>query len=366
MRVVAGLVAVGLAGLALAGSAGARTADDVPIVGATAVEEAVIRATLAPLGDHVAIEQLTLAPTRVLVASCGTVSIPSAWTEASWQIMVLRFELTRRLAAAGVPISGIGYCDADYHPDVAPPPAEDVDLDAIARAIRARARSNHLNVSIERLRLPEQALRVVVRLHERQLLKRVSTWRYMVFPPEADRVARLLRVESPQGVPLFVESWARDPGWEGGMWRGYGSPDGDAPHLPVPPGPVPALFRGSARIAVRLWLQLEPSEPTRRRYRVICDERPRGIPHASRFCDAVLRDRWALLVPQQRGSDEAGREVCAGGAMDEITIGGVIGGMRLGGRAYRCEQATVARWAVLLGARPPGWGGVPTRPARRP
>ncbi|MEZ5099954.1 MAG: hypothetical protein R3C15_09200 [Thermoleophilia bacterium] len=361
MRVVATLLAAGLAGLALAASAGARTAADVPIVGANAIEEAAIRAALAPLGDHVAVAQLTLDPNRVLVASCGSASIPSAWTEASWQIMLLRFELPRRLAAAGAAISGVGYCDADYHPAL-PPPAQDVDLDAIARAIRARARSNHLTVSIEQLRLPEPALRVVVHLYERQLLKRVSTWRSMVLPPEADRVARLLRVESPQGVPLFVESWARDPSWEGGMWRGYGALDGDAPHLPVPSGPVPFIFRGPSRFAVRLSLQFEPSEPRRRRYRIVCGERPRGIPHARRVCDAVVLDRWALLSPQQRGSDE----VCSGGAIDEITIGGVIGGRRLGGRTYRCELATVARWAVLLGARPPGWGGVPTRPARRP
>ena len=69
----------------------------------------------------------------------------------------------------------------------------------------------------------------------------------------------------------------------------------------------------------------------------------------------MLRDRWALFVPQQLGSDEAGYETCAGGAWDSVEIGGRLGGRRLGGRSYFCEVATLGRWAALLGLRPPFW-----------
>ena len=269
-------------------------------------------------------------------------------TEARWRASLGAADLLRRLRAAGSRTTSVRLDAAGWGVGVVArrrwsrgrrPARPAVDAPSARRCGAGPRRRGLVVRRLQAVPLDGGALRLVVRLRERQLLDAAARdWAGLV--PDAEYggyPSSLVEVQAPDGAAVFYSA-SEASGGAGGTAFG-----GDTWRRGVPVGPrrVPA---GETDVRVTLFLPSASGVGGRTyRARIDCADTPTRV--AERRCDRLVRDRWALLVPQPTGA------ACDGGEH-----GGSVRGRRApspGDPSMRrydgCYGGTVQRWAAALG-----------------
>ncbi len=267
-------------------------------------------------------------------------------TEARWRASLGAADLLRRLRAAGSRTTSVRLDAAGWGVGVvlgeggrAVGDAPVLPSTAIRAEVRRRAAARGLVVRrLQPVPLDGGALRLVVRLRERQLLDAAAhDWSGLV--PDAEYggyPSSLVEVQAPDGAAVFYSA-SEAGGGAGGTAFG-----GDTWRRAVPVGPrrVPA---GETDVRVTLFLPSSSGVGGRTyRARIDCANTPTRV--AERRCDRLVRDRWALLVPQPTGA------ACDGGELGgSVRVVGTFAGRPVDRRYDGCYGGTVQRWAAALG-----------------
>ena len=209
-------------------------------------------------------------------------------------------------------------------------PRSQAELRALAERAAGRAtRTGHRLEPIVAYGASDGALKVIVRLTKREFLKGTSTRWIEDLAPERSYSTYLL-VLGPGGIPV---AYGANFGQAGGAWA-YGP---TARSRSIGPPPLEGPFDLDVRIARRIPKQQNFEVP------LSC-----ATSSTRKACTAFRRD-WVRLLPPV-----AADTTCLGPVgIDEISIRGVVGGIRVRRDYSGCYGGVIARWERLL--------GVPTR-----
>lgn len=318
-----------------------QVAARVQIVGANPAENAAARSALARLGARNPVRRVVFADHGVKREIQAQVrnykEDPTGGFETEWLGKLFLADLAGTLHARGEIIDWVEFRagSAGDGTGIEPSfrhlhPRSQAELRALAERAAGRAtRTGHRLEPIVAYGASDGALKVIVRLTKREFLKGTNTRWIEDLAPERSYSTYLL-VLGPGGIPV---AYGANFGQAGGAWA-YGP---TARSRSIGPPPLEGPFDLDVRIARRIPKQQNFEVP------LSC-----ATSSTRKACIAFRRD-WVRLLPPV-----AADTTCLGPVgIDEISIRGVVGGIRVRRDYSGCYGGVIARWERLL--------GVPTR-----
>ncbi|MGH2994742.1 MAG: hypothetical protein ACRDON_03430 [Gaiellaceae bacterium] len=327
----------------------------VPITGATPVEEEAARKALTRLGEaspvvRVGFDDRAQGKGRRLVVQVRSPKTPGNRQvrnfEADWLGQLVVLDVVTTLRKRNVRIDWAELRGAESVGTTTTPasgarrtPAE---LRRLAERIVERGVNAGLDVrEVTAYPIATGAVRVVVRLTQRQILENTNTRWSRTLLPDRFQVKRpysaMLVVLAPDGTPVHY----------GGNYSPSAGGTAYGVSSALPPGTrsSPALPEGPTRLEITIERAI--GQPSRLTFLLDCESESIGVLDPDTACERLEREWVAFLPPV------AGDTTCIGGFTDQMSLKGTIGGVPVSRDYSNCYMSTTNRWEELLGVEAP-------------